>query len=50
MTEAHQLWNEWTLREREAFLRRYHFALGWSAHTWFQLPRSIQAKVEMEVC
>ena len=41
-------WNALTWQERETFLAHHRFALGWSAHTWRQLPREIQAKFEVE--
>lgn len=45
---AVQIWNAWTWKDKEIFLRKHYFPLGYSAHTWSQLPRKIQAKLEEE--
>ena len=39
-------WDGLGWQEKEVFLRRHGFALGWSAHTWKYLDRNIQAAFE----
>ena len=48
MNNAHQIWQKWTWRQRESFLKKHSFKPGWSAHEWNVLDRRIQAKLEIE--
>lgn len=47
LTKAGELWNKTCCYNLELFLSKNGFNKGYSSHTWFYLPREIQAKWEM---
>lgn len=49
MTPARAAWKALSISQRESFLVKNGFQIGFSAHCWNQLGRGIQGRFEVSI-